>query len=201
MEKLGADLDWLDVTTSDNIADLTEDRLKRTDVVMLFTTGSLPMGPMKQKFYDWVRAGGGLVGVHAATDTLADDPDYVAMIGGTFDGHPWNEEVSIIIDDPRDPAMKPFIGGDTPGAAPAHFTIADEIYQYKSLNPDLHVLMSLDPATPRAEPARPYPLAWKRTEGRGRIFYSALGHRPQVWEDQRYIQHVLAGIRWAAQAR
>jgi type 1 glutamine amidotransferase len=201
MTDLGRRLDWLEVEVSDDIRDLTPDRLARTDVVMLYTTGVLPMGRMRAALLEWVLAGGALVGVHAATDTFADDRDYVRTIGGTFDGHPWNEQVTIVVEDPDHPIVRPFLPR-TPGAGtPVHarrFTIADEIYQFRLLADDRRVLMWLDPATPRAEPGRDYPLAWTREPGRGRVFYTALGHRPEVWRDPRFIGHVLAGVRWAA---
>lgn len=203
MQELGDKLDWLDVTTSDNIADLTPERLQQTDAVMLYTRGDLPMGGMKDGLVAWVQAGGAIIGVHSATDTLSDFPPYVQLIGGIFDGHPWNEEVTIAINDPAQAAMRPFLASSTAtnSAGRATFKIADEIYQFKSLNMDMHVLMSLDPATPKAEAGRVYPLAWTREPGDGRVFYTALGHRPEVWHDQRFIKHLLAGIRWATDQR
>lgn len=198
MKKLGEDLDWLEVEVSDDITDLDAAKLATLDAVMLYTTGRLPLDT--QMLTDWVNAGGALIGVHSATDTLADDKIYVQKIGGTFDGHPWNEPVRIIIDGRGHYITDPFIadGGDPNDELATSFRIADEIYQFRTLNPDNVVLMHLDPATPKAEPGRAYPLAWIRQAGSGRIFYTALGHRPEVWRDQRFIQHVLRGIEWAA---
>lgn len=201
MKKLGEDLDWLEVEVSDDITDLDAAKLATLDAVMLYTTGRLPLDT--QMLTDWVHAGGALIGVHSATDTLADDRIYVEKIGGTFDGHPWNEPVRIIIDGKGHYITDPFIadGGDRADddlPTPSAFRIADEIYQFRTLNPNNAVLMHLDPATPKTEPDRAYPLAWTRQAGSGRIFYSALGHRPEVWRDRRFIQHVLRGIEWAA---
>jgi hypothetical protein len=199
IQALGDTLDWLDVTTSDDIADLTPERLRETDAVIVFTTGMLPMGGMRDGLIEWVNAGGALIGVHSATDTFKDFPPYVQMIGGTFDGHPWNEEVTIAINDPAHPAMRPLLSSSksTNSAGQATFTIADEIYQFRNLNMDMHVLMSLDRSNPKVEAERSYPLAWTREPGKGRVFYTALGHRPEVWHDPRFIDHLLAGIRWA----
>ena len=102
----------------------------------------------------------------------------------------------MVIDQPEHPAMKPFAPEAT-GAEGASFEIADEIYQFRTLNPENVVLMHLSPETPRAEAGREYPLAWCRESGRGRVFYTALGHRPEVWRDERFIAHLLGGIRWA----
>lgn len=200
MKRLGDDLDWLEVEVSDDITDLTPEKLATLDAVMLYTTGRLPLDT--QMLTDWVHAGGALIGVHSATDTLSDDKVFVEKIGGIFDGHPWNEPVRIIIDGRGHYITDPFItdGGDPHEefAPPSQFRIADEIYQFRTLNPNNVVLMRLDPATPKAEPGRAYPLAWTRQAGSGRVFYTALGHRPEVWRDQRFIQHLLRGIEWSA---
>jgi type 1 glutamine amidotransferase len=195
MKELADKNDWLEVTVSDNVADLTPERLSRTDVVMFFTTGMLPLGDMLPRLYQWIKDGGAFVGVHSATDTLAGDPEYVRMVGGTFDGHPWNESVTIVPDTDGPPDQKRLAEISSSGKP---FTLADEIYQFKSINPDKHVLLHLDPATPKAEKGREYPLTWTRTEGKGRIFYTALGHRPEVWKDDRFLNLLLAGIKWAA---
>ncbi len=197
MTGLGERLGWLDVYATDNIAELTPQSLKDYDAVMFFTTGKLLSSEMVAALAKWLEGGGALIGVHCATDTLADSPDYVRLIGATFDGHPWNEEVRIVVDDRGHAAMRSFAPRANAGE-PTGFRIADEIYQFKSINKDMHVLMHLDPAAPKAEPGRAYPLAWTLEHGKGRVFYSALGHRPEVWRDDRYIQHVLGGIRWAA---
>lgn len=196
VQQLGKDNDWLEVTVSNDIADLTPELLAKTDVVMFYTTGTLPMGDMKDRLIQWVHDGGGFVGIHAATDTFKDDPAYNQLVGGVFDGHPWNNDVRIIIDDPTHPAMLAFMP-KKPTAEPS-FHIADEIYQFRSLNPKMHVLAHLDPATPKAEPGRAYPNVWTLQPGKGRVFYTAFGHRPEVWKDTRFQEHLLAGIRWAA---
>lgn len=171
------------------------DTLAGIDVLLLYTTGRLPLDTAA--LARWVEAGGALVGVHSATDTLADDGTFVRLIGGTFDGHPWNEEVTLRIDDPEHPAMRSF-AREAMETAPPTFRLADEIYQFKLLAPDRRVILSLAPGNPKMEPGREYPLAWTRQPGKGRVFYTALGHRPEVWRDPRFVEHLLEGIRWAA---
>lgn len=192
MTKLGDDLEWLRVTVSNDIADLTPERLKRTDVVMFYTTGMLPMDDeQKAAFMDFCLRGGGFVGVHSATDTYAKWQPYVRHIGGTFVRHPWHENVGIIVEDTNHPSTRHFGG--------SRFEITDEIYTFVNLSDDRKVLMRLDNATTKnAEPDAVYPIAWTRFTGHGRVWYSALGHRPEVWRDQRFVDHVLGGIRWAA---
>jgi len=199
MAELGKKLPWLEMTITNDIADLTAQKLAATDVVMFYTTGDLPMGEMKGQLLKWVHEGGALVGVHSATDTYKEDPAYVRHMGGVFDGHPWNEEVSVIIEKPDDPICRPFLSKEDEGQPVRRFRIADEIYQHHSLNTEeMRVLMRLDPANPKTEEGRAYPLVWTMDFDKGRTFYTAFGHRPEVWHDARFIEHLLAGLRWAA---
>lgn len=192
MERLGEEHDWLRVMTSDDIADLTPELLQRLDVVMFYTTGELPMSEsQKAAFVDFCERGKGFVGVHSATDTFYQWPWYVQHVGGSFDGHPWHEHVTIKVLDPEHPATRHF-GSDT-------FEITDEIYKFRNHASDRHVLTQLDGGSVKDLASGYFPdSSWTRTTGQGRMFYTALGHRSEVWNDQRFIDHLLGGIRWAA---
>ncbi len=196
------ELDWLDLTATDSADDIAGTRLLPTlagiDVLMLYTTGRLPFDP--KQLAAWVEAGGTLVGIHSATDTLSDDPDYVPLIGGVFDGHPWNEEVTLTAPDahPDQPDLG-FIGKFDPESKNLSFRLADEIYQFKQLSTNRTVTLSLAPGQPKMEDGREYPLAWTSVRGKGRVFYTALGHRPEVWRNPEFIWHVLNGLWWASE--
>lgn len=193
MEELDRANDWLRVRTSNDIADLTPEVMASTDVIMFYTTGSLPMtADQKSAFQAFVEGGRGFVGVHSATDTFADWPWYVNLVGGTFDGHPWHELVGVSVDHPDHPAMRPFGG--------SRFTITDEIYQIKNYPKDRYELMRLDTAsvTHDVDPDRNYAMAWTARRGQGRVYYNALGHRIEVWHDSRFTGSLLGGIRWVA---
>ncbi len=227
LHELGAESGPFTLETTDDAAAFSPGLLRRTHVVILYTTGPIPID--SALLTEWVENGGVLIGIHSATDTLSDDPVYVTLIGGTFDGHPWNEEVRVRVDDPFDASAAAFI--DPSDAASVHptFQIADEIYQFKNLNPDNSVILSLvttddkhaafnaraadaarhaglpvpqDPPEPyeaKLQPGRTYPLAWKRDVGKGRVFYTALGHRPEVWRDTRFREHLTEAIRTCTQ--
>ncbi|MBW3624984.1 MAG: ThuA domain-containing protein, partial [Armatimonadetes bacterium] len=142
----------------------------------------------------WLRAGHGFVGMHAATDTFYKWPEFGTMIGGYFDGHPWHEEVTVRVEETNFPGLKSF------GQSPA---ITDEIYQFRNWSrDDKRVLLGIDNQSidvskgKRAD--QDYAVAWARQEGRGRVFYTSLGHREQVWNDPRFQEHIIGGIRWAA---
>jgi type 1 glutamine amidotransferase len=82
------------------------EELQHYAAVMFFTSGELPMsGAEKAALIDFVRSGGGFIGVHSATDTFYTWSDYLDPIGGYFNGHPWHQAVTVKVVDPRDPLV------------------------------------------------------------------------------------------------
>jgi hypothetical protein len=190
--KLADESKLFEVEWTDDASTLTADRIASARVLVLYTTGDVPLDV---KALDaWVTAGGTLVGVHCATDTLKQTPAYTTLIGGVFDGHPWTADKTVTIktDEPPEllhPAAKPF--------APAA-TFREEIYQFKDVDFDrVRVLMSLDMHKTK-EPKRPLhvPVAWCKGHGKGKVFYTSLGHRQDVWENPAFQQHLIGAIRW-----
>jgi type 1 glutamine amidotransferase len=195
MKDLGA-ANGFEVVVTRDMAALEADNLKKFDGVMFNTTGELPAtDDQKVAFLAFVRSGKGFVGVHSATDTFYKWPEYGVLIGGYFDGHPWHQEVAIVVEDPKHPST---------AHLPAKFTITDEIYQFKDWSRDtVRVLLRLDPekvdwtkkGIKRTD--KDFAIAWTKTFGKGRVFYTALGHREDVWRDERVQKHLLGGLRWA----
>lgn len=180
--------------TAGELQALTPASIRAFDAVLLFTTGDPPVRPeTRRELLAWIRAGHGLVGVHSATDTWYDVPEYGECIGGYFDGHPWHQRVRIRVEDQRHPSTQ-HLGSS--------LELTDEIYQFRGwARSDVHVLLSLDPASADLTKGKraddDYALAWWRRCGGGRVFYTALGHGPEVWSDERFQRHLLGGIRWA----
>jgi type 1 glutamine amidotransferase len=159
-------------------------------VVFANTTGSLPI-PDLDAFLSWIASGKGFVGIHSASDTYHDRPPYLTMLGGEFLTHGAIVEAEVRVDEVTHPSVSQW--------APS-FRITDEFYRFQSLDPNRSTLMSLmrDPGDGAAAPAGvPLPLAWNKNYSDGRVFYTALGHRSELWQDPRYRRHVLEGIRWA----
>ncbi len=198
MKQLGQQTGLFTVdATQDAAADFTPENLKNYDIVMLYTTGELPISDEAKDYFlnEWLKQPGhGVIGFHSSTDTYRNDkPEhawYREMIGGTFAGHPWGSgtTVTIAVHDPEHPAMQPF--GD-------EFQIKDEIYQYVNFVPEnVHVLMSLDMS--KCKPSKPYhvPVSWCREWGEGKIFYSNLGHNNQTWTDKRFLKSTENAVKW-----
>jgi type 1 glutamine amidotransferase len=162
-------------------------------VVFANTTGTLPI-PDLAGFLSWIAGGGGFVGIHSASDTYHDQPSYLGMLGGEFVTHGRDDvEAEIRVDDATHPAVSHL--------APT-FRITDEFYRFRFTDDNRRVLMSLarDPGDGGPAPVGAgQPLAWHKTFSSGRVFYTALGHRSDLWQDARYRRHILEGIRWALQ--
>jgi uncharacterized protein len=195
LHDLGESSRGFEATATDDLSALTAQNLQRYAAIMFYTTGELPLSDVQKiTLLDFVRSGGGFLGVHSATDTFYSWPDYLKLIGGYFNGHPWHQPVRIEVADPSDPLVA-FLGPS--------LQIADEIYQISDFDYEgSHVLLRLDEASvdlTRSGVRRRFygwPLAWTRTYGRGRVFYTALGHDEAVWRDPRYQQLLLNAILW-----
>lgn len=179
--------------TQDAAADFTKDNLQKYQIVMFYTTGALPIAEVDMQYFlnDWLKQKGhGFIGYHSATDTYGDYQPYWDMVGGTFNGHPWNagNTVTITVHEPGHPTMESF---------GSEFQIKDEIYQYKNWQPEkVRVLMSLNMA--KTKPSMPYhvPVAWVKPWGEGRVYVNNLGHNESSWTDERYLKSITNAVRW-----
>jgi uncharacterized protein len=181
------------------------DKIGQWDAFAFYTTGDLTTPgdhkdgePMtkegKQAFLDAIRAGKGFLGMHCATDTFHSrgneaDP-YIKMIGGEFIVHGKQQEINLIVNDEGFPGARPF------GSS---FRLNDEWYALKNLADDLHVVMAYDTKTMEGKMyERPnFPMTWARQEGKGRVFYTAMGHREDVWENPKYQGLLIGALNWA----
>ncbi len=179
------------VEWTDDVSTLTPQKIRQARIIVFYTTGELPFNDEQFDALErWLEEGGGFLGIHCATDTLVNHPRYLKIIGARFDGHPWdaNATVTIKVHDPDWAATKPFAPSDT---------LQEEIYQFKDFDPKkVRVLMSLD--MERTELKRPLhvPIAWCRESGKGKVFYTELGHRDDVWTNPKFQEHLIGAIRW-----
>jgi len=136
--------------------------------------------------------GKGFVAAHVALTAFEGWPEFGDLIGGRYDDHPWNTAGGTIInEDPSFPATKHF---------PATFPFVDEFYQARAFSRDARVLLRLDTSKMPANPQlrnMDFPLAWAKTYGKGRVFYSSLGHAPETWDNRNVAQMYFEAIKWA----
>src|SRR5262245_23888718 len=160
-------------------------------IVFANTTGTLPIRDLPAVL-NWIADGHGFAGMHSASDTDHDAPAYIDMLGNEFLTHGNESTVDAIVENRSHPASSPL--GE-------RFRVFDEIYMFTMSNRGaVTMLLSLDrhplDGLPQAGQPGDLPLAWAKDYGRGRVFYTALGHREDVWQNALYQQHVLGGIRW-----
>ncbi|MBV9309173.1 MAG: ThuA domain-containing protein [Acidobacteriaceae bacterium] len=167
-------------------------------LVFASTTGELDLtDDQKRDMLSFIKDDGkGFVGIHAALDTNYQWLEYGEMIGGWFDQHPWMTfNAPIVLEDPNFPAVRHF---------PKAFVKRDEIYQAKSWSRDkVNVLLSLDPNqldynnNPRVHRTdRDFAVAWSKMYGKGRVFYSTLGHTKESWDDPDIQKMYFEAIKW-----
>jgi serine/threonine protein kinase/ankyrin repeat protein/type 1 glutamine amidotransferase len=190
-----------EVSCSQDSKDLqTEEQLSRFDAIVFYTAGSPQIN--RKTLVNWLGSGKAIIGVHscAAGFSFEDWVEYRQIIGGpaniTVHGGD-RETVTIKAEDSNHQATR---------MLPDAWVLADEIYQFKELSrANIHTLLSIDTgkmakanlAYHKLEKGKYYPIAWTNTYEKGRVFYTALGHREEVWTNPMFQQHLLGGITWA----
>ncbi len=193
IKKLGKEHGW-EVTTTHLCQRINAKNLENLDMLIFATTGSLPFDEdQKQAILDFVKGGKAFVGIHNAADTCYDWPEYGEMLGGYFAGHPWTQEVNVIVEDPNHPATR-MLGSS--------FKVFDEIYTFKNWDRNkTHVLMSLDNDSIDLQKGNrddnDYALGWCHDYGQGRVLFTAFGHPDELWHKKWFQQHIAGCIKWA----
>ena len=190
MASLGASSGEFVVTPTEDVSAITAARLASFDVLFFaLTSGELPLTADQQAaIVNLVSSGGGFLGVHSASDTLYGWPEYGRLVGAYFNGHPWTQQATVIVEDPSHPAAANL--GD-------RFAILEEFYTFAdNPRPRVQVLLRLDDRSVGA--SGDYPLAWAQSFGAGRTYYNALGHFSETWIDARFQRQIAGAIRWAA---
>ena len=189
IQALGAK-NGFDVDTTTNAGKFAEDSLKKyAAIVFLSSTGEILSGNQEIAVERYMQAGGGFVGIHAATDAEYDWSWYVQMIGASFKSHPANQEATLIINDKNHPSTD---------SLPATWTRTDEWYNFKNLNPDVKVLISIDEKSYQGgENGDKHPMAWYHNFDGGRVFYTELGHTNESYTEPMFLKHILGGIQYA----
>jgi uncharacterized protein len=205
IDHLGRETGLWDTTIRTDTEALTKKKLEYNaknlsdfDAVIFFTGGTLDMdAQQKADFLSFVHDDGkGFIGIHSAAITFTDWPEYGEMIGGYFDEHPWGTfDAPIIVEDPQFPGMQQF---------PASFVLKDEIYQIRNYSRDnVRVLMRLDaskldlknPKVHRAD--HDFAVTWAKMYGKGRVYYSTLGHPVENWDNPQIQKMYTEAIKWA----
>jgi uncharacterized protein len=208
-----------DVTSTKDGRVFDSNDFRKHAAILFFTTGDLTTtgtdsnpamsSQGKQSLLDAIDGGLGFVGIHAASDTFHTPPEsednanryiahgdksdpYLRMLGGEFITHgstPRLQTTNLIVNDSKFPGLE---------GVPSSVSFNDEWYSLKDFRTDLHVVLTLDTKGMTGEPYQraPYPMTWARMEGKGRVFYTAIGDRPENWSNSFFLNLLGGGIRW-----
>lgn len=195
LKALGAREGYEMVATEDPAIFSTES-LKDFDAIILLNTtadGKTEnsywfVGERKAAFKAFVQNGGGIVGIHAATDSHYDWPWYGKMIGGYFKRHPKGTPTGTLT----------VVNADHPSTAdiPTEFVRTDEWYYVKDFNTDVTLLVTIDPVSIGQPDEGPQPVAWFHEYDGGRVFYTSMGHTNETYAEPIFLSHVAGGLHW-----
>ena len=205
IERLGKETGLWDTTLRTDTEVLTKKKLEYNaknlndfDAVLFYTGGDLEMdAQQKADFISFIHdEGKGFIGVHSAAITFGEWRDYVDMIGGYYDEHPWlTFDAPIIVEDPNFPGMQQW---------PHSFVLRDEIYQMKNYSRDkVRVLMRLDVSKLDMKNKQvhrtdgDFAVTWAKMYGKGRVYYTTLGHVEANWDKPEFQQMMTEAIKWA----
>jgi type 1 glutamine amidotransferase len=205
IERLGRETGLWDTTLRTDTEALTKKKLEYNaknldnfDAVLFFTGGDLEMdAQQKADFLSFIHDDGkGFIGIHSAAITFVNWPEYGEMLGGYYDEHPWGTfDAPIVVEDPAFPGIKQW---------PKSFVLRDEIYQMRNYSRDkVRVLMRLDAGkldlanknVHRTD--RDFAVAWAKMYGKGRVFYTTLGHVEENWDNPKFQKIIIEAIKWA----
>lgn len=203
LQKLGQENSFA-AEVSDNPAVFTNGPLKRFKAIVFANSNNKAFEDEDEKkaFQDYIRGGGGFVGIHSASGSERDWPWFWQLLGGSFWFHPPLQKFPIYIMETNHPSTSFLAGQET-------WAWEDEFYIMKNMTDDLKVVLAGNPKALKvagaqgkniAELSERTPLAWYHEFEGGRSFYTALGHKKEYYADETFLKHLLGGIKWAMKA-
>lgn len=165
-----------------------------TAILFLSTSGEVLTPKGRELLTEHVESGGAFIGVHAATTTEYDWPYYGDLLGARFARHPDFQPGKAVVEDPTHPSTQHL---------PPVWDFTDEWYDFRT-NPrgSVRVLLRADESSYEGGGmGEDHPLAWTREQGQGRVFYTALGHAAEAFDDPAFRTHLRGGIDWATEEK
>ena len=183
---LGRDAIYFDYVTSVEEALGDADYLGKFDALLLYANHGRIEPHQWKNLKDYVEGGGGFVPVHCASWCFGNEPGFDKLVGGRFKSHQGAEFAAKIVK-PDHPAMKDV----------KEFTAWDETYFHNNHNTENRTVLMVRDAMPGDPHTKPEPWTWVRTQGKGRVFYTASGHDQRVWSHSDFHQLIKSGILWS----
>ncbi len=181
------------VSFTEDASQFTEANLKKFNtVIFLNTTGDILNNEQQNSFERYIQAGGGYVGIHAATDTEYDWPWYNQLAGAWFLDHPMPNNVQ---------KGKFYVTkkNELTAGMPDEFERTDEFYSFKDISPKINVVLKIDEKSYQGgKNGADHPISWYQEFNGGRSFYTAMGHTDETFSEPLFLNHLWAGIKYAA---
>jgi type 1 glutamine amidotransferase len=189
LKRLGTQHAFMIDATEDSATFTHEGLAPYRAVVFLNTTGDVLDDQQQIAFEKYIRAGGGFVGIHSATDTEYDWPWYGRLVGAYFCGHPKIQQATVQVTDRGHPSTQHL---------PENWQRIDEWYNFRDSPQQVRVLAMLDESTYEGGTMKGrHPIAWCHEYEGGRAWYTAGGHTIESYSEGAFLQHLLGGIQWA----
>ena len=195
LQRLGASRNIV-VQSSESPDVFRSEMLNKFDAIVFLSSTTDPKNPASEwltssrrnALQAFVRDGGGIVGIHAAADSHYGWPWYARLIGGRFASHPPGTPVGTLkVTDP---------GHRATHGLPTSIRRADEWYYFDDYNPEVRLLVTLDPQSIGERDVNPNPVSWAHHFGKARVFYTAMGHTSESYTDPYFLRHVRQGLEW-----
>ena len=196
IQKLSKEMD-LGVDTTTNASFFNEKTLKNYAAIIFLNnadnTGTLLNPEQEKAFEKYIKSGGGFVGIHAASDAEYEWEWYGKLVGGYFTNHPEIQPALLYVTDTSHVAVKHL---------PRPWKVKEEWYNFKNLNKDVNVLLTIDEKSYKGgENGDYHPISWWHNYDGGRSFYTNLGHSAETYSDPLFLKHLKGGLQYAINAR
>ena len=180
----------IELTGTEDSTWFTAGRLSGYDAVMFFqTTGDVLNADQEKALEQFIRAGKGFIGVHAASDTEYEWPWYAGLVGAQFAAHPDIQNAVVVKRDTAQASCRHL---------PDRWMRHDEWYNFRALPTGVNVLLTVDETTYQGGThGAVHPVSWYHAYDGGRAFYTAMGHTVESYEDTLFLRHILEGTKWA----
>jgi type 1 glutamine amidotransferase len=176
-------------TTTDSHKFSAENLSKYSVIIFLSTSGELLDPSQQLSLQNYIRSGGGFVGIHSASASEKKWPWFGKLIGAVFTDHPEPQIGNVTVLDKADASV---------ANIPSPWVRKDEWYNFETIPTNVHLLLGVDEKSYKGGKNGPiHPLAWKHEFEGGRVFYTALGHFSEAYQDKLFLNHILEGIKYA----
>ena len=189
VKKIGAENNFKVIAT-ENADYFVEDSLKQYATVIFLNTSLDILNDVQQADFErYIQAGGGFVGIHAATDTEYDWPWYTKLVGAVFNGHPEVQDATLTTVNKSHVSTR---------SLDSVWQKNDEWYNFKNINPAINILLKIDEKSYEGGTnGEDHPISWYHEYDGGRAFYTEMGHTEQTFENPDFLGHLLGGIQYA----